>query len=61
MISTAGVKVGDRIVSPDGAGVVTTVYDQDNVMIKLDSGALAAWDLEKCAAEKDPNAAKVLS
>ncbi len=60
MIPTGGVKVGDRIVCPDGKGKVTKIYDQDNVMIKLDSGNLAAWDLEKCASEDDPKAEKVL-
>lgn len=61
MIPTGGVKVGDRIVCPDGPGEVTKVFDQDNVMVKLDRGALAAFDIQFCAFEKDPDAEKVLT
>jgi len=61
MIPTGGVKVGDRIVCPDGPGLVTKVFDQDNVMVKLDRGALASFDIQHCAFEKDPKAAQVLS
>ncbi len=60
MIGTGGVKVGDRIVCPDGPGTITKVFDQDNVMVKLDRGPLAAFDLEKCAREDDPKASDVL-
>lgn len=48
-MNTGGGKVGMSIKCPDGNGVVTKVYDQDNVMIKLDSGILAVFDLEKCS------------
>ena len=60
MIPTGGAKVGERIVCPDGKGAVTKIFDQDNVMVKLDSGALACFDLERCAREDDPQADKVL-
>lgn len=60
MIQTGGVKIGDRIVCPDGPGAVTKIFDQDNVMVKLDRGALACFDLQFCAREDDPAAEKVL-
>ena len=61
MIPSGAVKVGDAIVCPDGKGKVERVYDPDNVMIRLDSGALASWDVERCAKADDPKAAAVLS
>ena len=38
MIPTGAGKVGMRIGTPDGEGVVTIVHNQDNVTVTLDKG-----------------------
>ena len=60
MIKSGEVNVGDEIACPDGWGKVVQVFDPDNVMIRLDGGILAAWDVERCAKKNDPSAEKVL-
>lgn len=48
MIETGTGKIGMKVTSLDGEGVIEKVYDQDNVLVRLTDGSLCKCDLEKC-------------
>lgn len=44
MMPTGTAKIGQRIRTPDGVGVVRKVYDQDNVQVELEGKVITMKD-----------------